>query len=163
MTSQSTREQKKYEKLLAGIAQLTGQDLEKVKEDAGFDNLYSKEESFYEGQAVYNFYKARIQPRLEKGELPKDFDKRYREWRIKKCDNCQEEFAYAFNYEGVKFCSLDCLEYALQKIGLKFTRGRDLKKRWGMFFHPAIVPSSAFEALKQLYGSASASSFADTE
>lgn len=148
------REQKKFESLLASMAKVNPEfNLEQTKEELQY--LYSHEESMYEGQSVLNFYKARIQPRLgefdkhgQPKEFPGEFDKRYREWRIRICEGCNEEYAYAFNYDGVKYCSLECLDDALHKIGLQVTRGRELKKRWGVFYHPAIVPSSAFAVLK---------------
>lgn len=140
---------KKFEAITKAFATVNGVDEEVLKEEA--NNLYGDEDHYYEGQAVLNFFKARIQPKIENKEFPVDFDKRYREWRVRICEECEEEFAYAFAYDGVKFCSLECLDAALHKIGMKVTRGRDSKKRWGVFFRPAIVPSSAFEALKTLY------------
>lgn len=153
------RQQKKFEKLLAQMAKVNQTDVETIKEVNNLDALQSFEEKVLESQSVLNFYRARIEPRLEKGEQPAEFDKRYREWRIRKCEECEEEFAYAYSYEGVKFCSLDCLDGALRKIGLQVTRGRELKKRWGVFAHPAIVPSSALATLKTLYSDASPDAF----
>lgn len=146
------RQQEKFNAILAGFANTMGKDEEVLKEQVA--TLYDAESNYYEGQAVYNFFKARVEPRLEKNEFPADFDKRYREWRIRVCEECEEEFAYAFHYDGVKFCSLDCLDNALKKIGLQVTRGRELTKRWGLFFHPAIVPSSALKSLKEIYPTA---------
>jgi len=142
----------KFERILADIAKTNGSDVEELKQDVDIASLYTTEVSMYEGQSVLNFFEARIQPRIEKGEKAEIFDKRYREWRIKLCGSCGEEFAYALDYDGVKYCSLECLDAALAKIGLKVTRGRDLRKRWGVHHHPAIVPSSAFRALKEIYG-----------
>lgn len=145
----SKRQQAKFQAMLEGMGTILGKEATEIQEEV--NTLYDDETSYYEGQAVLNFYKARIEPRLGKDEFPSDFDKRYREWRIKTCETCEEEFAYAFHYDGVKFCSLECLDSALHKIGLKVTRGRDLKKRWGIFFHPAVVPSTALGYLKELY------------
>lgn len=155
----SKREQRKQEKLLAAIANITGSNLEDITKAANDSTLYSKEESYYEGQAVLNFFKARIKPYVEKGESIVEFDKRYKEWRIKTCEGCGEQFAYALNYDGVTFCSLDCLDAGLNKIGLQITRGRDMKKRWGYFFHPAVVPSSAFNNLKNIYADSAPGAF----
>lgn len=153
------REQAKFEKLLATLAKVNGTSVDSMKEEVDYNSLVTEEDSFYEGQAVYNFFKARVSPRLEPKEAPEDFDRRYREWRMKQCEECGETFAYALNYDGVKFCSITCLDAALKKIGLQVTRGRDLKKRWGAFFHPAIVPASAFAVLQAAYGDAFPESF----
>jgi hypothetical protein len=159
MTQMTKRQKDNYEKLLEKIAKVTNTDPDEIKELASIDSLYTSEHAYYEGQAVLNFFKARIQPRLEKGEKEVDFDKRYREWRIRKCEECSEEFAYAFTYDGVKFCSLECLDLALHRIGMEVTPGRPLHLRWGEYFAPAVVPPSAFATLKRLYGSDAPDSF----
>lgn len=152
---------KDMNKLLADIAKVTNTDLETIKEAHEASTLYSHEESVYEAQSVIGYYLSRVAPKppeKKPGESQVDFNKRKREyeanynaWRIKVCKGCNQEFAYAFGYDGVSYCSLDCLDSELRKIGLRVTRGRDLKKRWGVA-HPAIVPSSALAALHDLYG-----------
>lgn len=147
------------EKLLAKIAAVTGANLEELKEVAS-KKLHSHDEAVMEVQSVINFYKARVQPRppeKRQGESElafagrqAEFQNKWNEWRIRTCEGCNQEFAYAYTYEGVKFCSLDCLDDELRKIGLKVTYGRDLMRRWGRY-HPAIVPSSAFRTLKSLH------------
>lgn len=159
MAKMTKAQQRKFEEALKGIAKRRGTSTEEIKEDAGFDTLYSTEGAIYEAMAVFNFFKSRIEPLLEPKEDPKKFDARRREWRFRKCDGCSEEFAYAYHYEGVKFCSLDCLEEALRKIGITFSRHRDLAKRWGPTAYPAIVPSSALKALKASYSDLTPSSF----
>lgn len=159
MAKMTKAQQRKFEEALKGIAERRGVSTEDIKEDAGFDTLYSTEGAVYEAMAVFNFFKSRIEPRLENKEDPKAFDRRYREWRFRRCDGCSEEFAYAYHYEGVKFCSLDCLEKSLAEIGITFTRHRDLKRRWGPTAYPAIVPSSALKALKASYFDLTPSSF----
>lgn len=155
------RERAKFEKLLANIAKVTNTDLDDLKEKANVSKLYSVEDSHYELQSVLNFYKARIEPRIGKirdennklrDETNEEFDARYREWRFKICTNCNEQFAYAYQYEGVGTCSLDCAEAELLKIGIVFSRHRDLKRRWGHRAHPAIVSAPALESLRNLYG-----------
>lgn len=145
------------------MAAVTGQDPEELKAQVITAQLYSEEDSMYEAQSVLNFYKARIEPYLEKAEKPEDFDKRFREWRFRTCAGCGETFAYAWNYEGVGTCSLECAEEALAKIGIIFSRHHDLKKRWGYFYHPAIVSSSALKSLRSLYADAAPDSFAPDE
>ena len=148
------------EKLLAKIAALTGSDATELKEKADKSNLYSHDEMVFESQSVINFFRARIlrrPPTRKQGETLLSFNARLLEyeaaayeWKTRECEGCQMPFAYAYTYEGVKFCSLDCMDAELRKIGLKVTRGRDLRKRWGLF-HPAIVPSEAYSNLKRLY------------
>jgi hypothetical protein len=156
----------RFQKILEQAASATGTSVEAIKEEHGVGALQSREEEVYERQAVYNFFKARIEPTLPQkigrnytAKELEEFDKAFREWRIRTCEECGEDFAYAFSYDGVKFCSLDCLDGALRKIGLQVTRGRDLKKRWGVFHHPAIVPSSALATLKTLYNDSSPDAF----
>lgn len=143
-------DQNKLAKILAGLAK-HNPDLKVEEMQEAVKPLYSQESTMYIGQSVLNFFAARIQPRIEKGESEVIFDARYREWRIKKCKTCGEEFAYAWSYDGVANCSMECLEKSLQAIGLTLTRDRDLKLRWGLYSHPAIVPPAALQALKDQY------------
>lgn len=154
--------------LLAKIAALPGVEssAEELKEASQKGNLYSYEEKVFESQSVINFYRTRIQakPPTKKpneseiafAKRQKEFEKAYNEWRFRICEGCGLEFCYAYTYEGVKFCSLDCLDSELRKIGLQVTRGRDLRLRWGLH-HPAVVPSSALEKLRLLSDSSSGS------
>ena len=150
---------KSQEALLAKIAKLTNTDLGEVKEKAASTGLYTDEDRHYELQSVLNFYRARIEPFIKKvkedgkvrDESPQEFDKRFREWRFKTCDGCGEQFAYAYNYDGVSTCSLDCAEKKLRDIGIIYSRHKNLKKRWGYFHHPAIVPAIALQSLRELY------------
>lgn len=151
MGRMSKRQQASFEKLMQKIAKVSNTDVDALKKQHEINDIYTDDDRFYEAQAVYNFYRARVEPFITKNEKPENFDKRYREWRIRTCEGCGEEFAYAFAYEGVKFCSLECLEAGLAAIGIKYSRHHDLKRRWGHFHHPAIVPSSALEALKTVY------------
>lgn len=163
------REQKKFERALASFATTAGLDADKLKEDVNVSALYTDEDNMYEGQAVMNFFVYRIKPILE-GKKPgetdgkfklrkEDWEKAFNEWRIRDCKGCEQTFAYALTYEGVAYCSLYCLDKDLNKIGLQVTRGRDLKKRWGVQHHPAIVPSSAFQSLKEIYSADAEVSF----
>lgn len=148
---------KSKDKLLSQIAAFLGQDEEEVKKVATTANRYSHDEMMMEGQSVLNFYKIRINerpPERKQGESvlkftqrQQEYEAKYNEWKFKECETCKEEFAYAYTYDGVKFCSLDCLQSALEGAGLKFTPGRDLRKRWGTH-HPAVVSSTALAELK---------------
>lgn len=158
----SKRQLAQFEKLLASYAKQDGVEVEELKQTAEIGALYTQEAAAYEAQACLNFYEARVEPFLGKQEKPEDFDKRFREWRFRLCKFCEEQFAYAYNYEGVSYCSLDCLEQALLRIGIKFSRGKDLKKRWGVFYHPAIVSATALEALKTLYNGGAPEAFDDS-
>ena len=151
-------DQNKLAKILAGLAK-HNPELKVEEMQEAVKPLYSQESTMYIGQAVLNFYAARIQPSIEKGEKETVFDARYREWRIKNCKTCGEEFAYAWSYDGVANCSMECMEKALQNIGLTLTRDRDLKLRWGCYSHPAIVPPAALAALKENYGTIAPNAF----
>ena len=133
-------------KLLAKIAAVTNKEVEELEQ---VRERYSYEEAVLEMQSVINFYHARIRPVQGPKETPVEFQARQNAWHIKKCKGCNLDFAYSYTYDGVAFCSLDCLDGELRSIGLKLTYGRDLKKRWGTY-HPAIVPSSALEILRSL-------------
>lgn len=146
--------QRELEKYLAKV----GVDSTEIKEKLDMENLYTEEDNMYEGQAILNFFTYRVKPILD-GKKPgekearfkqrqEEWEKLYHQWKIRECETCHNTFAYALNYEGVKFCSLLCLDKALEEVGLKVTRGRDIRLRWGVQQHPAIVPSSAFETLK---------------
>lgn len=152
------RQEAKLAKLLAGFAggEDAGNDLmNKLKEE----QLYTEEDRTYQLTSCLNFYKARVEPFIRKDEFPLDFDKRYREWKIRTCEACEEDFAYAYAYEGIKTCSLECAEELLKKIGITFSRHHDLKRRWGHFYHPAIVPASALAEMKVLYADLVPNSF----
>lgn len=147
---------KRQENLLAKIAAQLGKDLDEVVEAAL--PLYSHEEEIMERQAIINFFKARVRPQKitvtvngkTRLETDAEFEKRYNEWRFKECKLCGSIFAYAYSYDGVGYCSLDCLDKELAKIGLSITRDRDIKKRWGPT-RPAIVSASALESLQVAY------------
>lgn len=142
------RMSKREENLLAKIAAQLGTNFEEIKEAA--QPLYSAEATILEAQSIYNFYQARVRPEQGKTETKTAFEKRYREWQFKICRHCDREFAYAYHYEGVSFCSLECVDASLQKIGMKLTRGRDIRLRWGQK-HPAIVSADALEAIRVAY------------
>lgn len=118
--------------------------------------LYNAEQMMYEGQAVLNFFEARIKrdPEKKPGESQMAYEARkeamFKEWNFKICKGCEARFAYAYAYSGVQFCSLDCLEKDLEKIGIKFSRHKDLRRRWDRFY-PAVVSSTALEVLQDAY------------
>lgn len=147
-------------RIMEGFAKHAGVEFKKEELEAQIKPLVSKEDNMYIGQAILNFFAARIKPSFEKGkETEVQFDARYREWRFRLCKSCGEEFAYAFRFEGVAYCSYGCMEKALLDIGIKMERGRDLTLRWGVYSHPAIVPPDALAALKDLYSEAAPSAF----
>lgn len=139
---------KRDENLLAKIAAQLGKNLEEIKEAA--QPLYTAEATILEAQSAFNFYEARVRPEQGMKETKTDFEKRYREWQFKLCRRCDREFAYAYHYEGVAFCSLECVDAALQEIGMILTRGRDVRLRWGQK-HPAIVGPDALTTIRAAY------------
>lgn len=155
-------------KLMEKIAAQLAVDSDELKEQAdATKDLYSYEESVYQRQAIINFfenYVAPEEPRPRQGESKvafakrkSDYEKKRSEWRIRECKGCGNRFAYAYTYDGVRHCSLECLDATLHKIGISLTIGRDLKKRWGQY-HPAVVPADALETLERLYGPLTSSS-----
>lgn len=141
---------KREDKMWAKIAALTGQDTDTLRRIDKTSNLYSHTEQVLELQSVINFYKCRIKLEREPKETDIEFQLRYNHWKFRTCKYCNSEFVYDYHYEGVAYCSLDCLDAELHKIGLQVTRGRDLMKRWGVF-HPAIVSAPALEALRERF------------
>ena len=146
-------------RIMAGFAKHKGEEFSKEALQEQIKPLVSQEDNMYIGQSILNFFSARIKPLMEKGEKEWQFDARFREWRIKKCKICGEEFAYAFRFDGVANCSYACMENALREIGVKMERGRDLTLRWGVYSHPAIVPPDALKALKELYSDVAPAAF----
>lgn len=139
---------KREDALMAKIAAALGKSTEEIKEVA--KPLNTTEDRMYQGQAIINFFKARIRPRLELKETEYQFNNRYREWQFKICGHCNREFAYAYHYEGVKFCCIECLDAELRKIGMKVTHGRGLTSRWGLV-HPAVISAETLENLRAAY------------
>lgn len=142
---------KREENLLAKIANLLGKEVEEVKEARA---LYTEEEAALEAQSVLNFYEWRRRLVREKGETDRVWEARQRVWQYKICKGCEEQFAYSYHYDGVAYCSLDCLQVALKKIGLKVTYGQPLMKRWGLRY-PGIVPSSALKSVESVLAASS--------
>lgn len=135
---------KRQENLLSKIAALLEKPVEEIKEARA---LYTEEEAALEAQSVLNFYEWRKRLIREKGETDRVWEARNRVWKYKTCKGCEETFAYSYHYDGVAYCSLDCLQGALKKIGLQVTYGQPLMKRWGLRY-PGIVPSSALKSLE---------------
>lgn len=85
-----------------------------------------------EGQAVLNYFQS-------KGEgftkIP--------------CKNCNLVFAYAWDVKGVQYCSIRCMDIALQKIGLCWNPTKPPHERWGRTV-PAVVPPAALTILEAM-------------
>lgn len=137
---------KRQENLLAKIAALVNKPVEEIKEAQA---LYTEEEAALEAMSVLNYYEWRSRLIKDDKETERMFEARQRQWKYKFCKGCEREFAYSYHYDGVSYCSLDCLQKGLQKIGLRLTYGRPLNLRWGLRY-PGIVPSAALEAIKLL-------------
>ena len=141
----------------AGVVMEVELDLEQAAEEP----INSIEELTYEAQAVVNFFTSRIRPVIEKDErelTPREREK-LNQWRIRKCKNCEQDFAFDWYYDGVTCCSLECYsQYIENTLGIKYSRHHDVKQRWGVRAAPAIVPSTALHALRVLLGLVDASS-----
>lgn len=148
---------KRHDNLLAKIAALTETDLDAVRE-AATPELYSVEDKAYVKQAAINFFYTRVKPEIPQqkpGESkPKyvarcaEYERAFNEWRFRECKGCKETFAYAYHYEGVSYCSLECLDAELRKIGVAVTPGKDPATRWGNQ-HPAVVNSETLRVLEE--------------
>lgn len=150
---------KRHDNLLAKIAALTETDLDAVRE-AATPELYAVEDKAYVKQAAINFFYTRVKPEIPQqkpGESkPKyaarcaEYERAFNEWRFRECKGCKETFAYAYHYEGVLHCSLECLDAELRKIGVAVTPGKDPAIRWGNQ-HPAIVNSETLRSFEDAY------------
>jgi hypothetical protein len=142
---------KREENMLAKIANLLAKPVDEIKEARA---LYTEEEAALEAQSVLNYYEWRKRLVREKGETDRVWEARNRVWQYKQCKGCEETFAYSYHYDGVAYCSLDCLQVALKKIGLTVRYGQPLMKRWGLRY-PGIVPSSALTSLESVFSASS--------
>jgi hypothetical protein len=142
---------KRQENLLAKIANLLEKPVEEIKEARA---IYTEEEAALEAQSVLNYYEWRRRLIREKGEPDRVWEARNRVWQYKTCKGCNEKFAYSYHYDGVAYCSLDCLQVALKEIGLKVTYGQPLMKRWGLRY-PGIVPSTALKLVESAFSASS--------
>src|SRR5678816_4767811 len=77
--------------------------------------LETDEELILEAQAVLTYYR-------ERGTT----------FITEICRSCKLKFAYSYSYTGVKYCSIECIHQALQKIGLSWTMGRELSLRYAV-------------------------------
>ena len=142
---------KREDNLLAKIANLLGKDVEEVKE---IKAVYTEEEAIYEAQAVANYFHWRKKLVKEPKETDAQFERRQKQWQYKDCEECKMKFSYSYHYDGVKFCSLNCLKTNLAKMGIEYHPNRPLQERWG-FTRPAVVPAFALEAIEQTLESSS--------
>lgn len=142
---------KREENMLAKIANLLAKPVEEIKEARA---IYTEEEAALEAQSVLNYYEWRRRLIREKGETDRVWEARNKVWQYKTCKGCNEKFAYSYHYDGVAYCSLDCLQVALKEIGLAVTYGQPLMKRWGLRY-PGIVPSSALKSLESVFSASS--------
>ena len=143
---------KRQDNLLAKIAALVSESSgEEVSTEAVKDmrSLYTEEEAMLEAQSVESYYHWRKHLVREKGESDRAWEARQRIWQYKTCSECKNRFAYAYHYDGVKYCSLDCMVSGLKKLGIQFHPGRPMQKRYG-YQKPSVVPSAALEAVESL-------------
>lgn len=138
---------KREENMLAKIANLLAKPVDEIKEARA---IYTEEEAALEAQSVLNYYEWRKRLVREKGESDRVWEARNRVWQYKQCKGCNETFAYSYHYDGVAYCSLDCLQIALRAVGLNVTYGQPLMKRWGLRY-PGLVPSTALKAVESVF------------
>lgn len=151
---------KREENLLGKIAALLNKPVDEVKEAKA---VYTEEEQLYEAQSVLNYFQWRKRLIRERNEPDRIWEARLKVWQYKICDGCKEKFAYSLHYDGVKFCSLDCLRAALKEQGIEFNPYRPLFKRYGFHQRPGIVPSSALKSLEYALSASSSETPASDE
>ena len=97
------------------------------------------EEQLLEAQAVVNYF---VQ-RKEHGnrDVPG--------WIYETCKVCGDTFVYAYHYEGIKSCSIECMANQLRDIGIEWHYGRPQHLRWGSNF-PAIVSAQALRQIEEV-------------
>lgn len=69
-------------------------------------------------------------------------------WKTIKCGICGLMFAYRWNIDGIKQCSVECMAEALKRIGLEWNPSREPSKRWGRYV-PAVLPPSVLDIAQQ--------------
>jgi len=117
------------EKLQKELAKYLGKEVEEIPIE---NVLETSEESLQEGQAVINY-----------------FEKNGKGFVHAVCDTCKQDFAYAWNYSGIKSCSVECMSNKLESLGLKWRPERPQFLRWGHTV-PAVVSSNALKAIRDL-------------
>lgn len=143
---------KREENLLGKIAALLNKPVEEIKEAKA---VYTEEEQMYEAQSVLNYFAWRRSLVRGPKETDAQWDARNRVWQYKECEECNGTFAYSLSYDGVKFCSLDCLKAALKKQGVEFHPYRPLHLRYGYSQRPGTVPAPVVEFADSLLAASS--------
>ena len=82
-----------------------------------------------EAQSVINFFKSN----------GKNF-------RFLDCKQCNNTFSYAWNIEGVQYCSITCMKNYLSSIGINWNPNKTPSERWGNTI-PAILSPEALKAV----------------
>lgn len=124
--------QKRALDLASEMLKMFGKTPEAIEEAVQLP-LESQDDLMREAQSVLNYFEAR-------GDGFKQII----------CKQCGELFAYSWNVDGVKYCSIPCMDKALKAIGLKWTPGRDVRERWGSYV-PAVVPPRALQAMQESF------------
>lgn len=116
------RDELKAQRALANLSELLGTTIQAPLED--------QEALMWQAQSVLNYFKSRGQG-----------------FKERPCKWCGCVFAYAYSFEGVGYCSIQCASRALQEIGIQWQPGKPLSERWGQYV-PAVVPSQVLEILE---------------
>lgn len=77
------------------------------------------------------------------------FQTRGEDFYEKTCKNCSRLFAYRWRYEGVAYCSIQCMKEVLAEIGIEWNPMKMPHERWGKTI-PAVVSPEALEILKSI-------------
>lgn len=123
----------KTRKAALAIVELTGRDFEEV-----FSELKAKlpiestDDKMAEAEAVTLY-----------------FETKGHNFTHINCRNCGELFAYCWNRHAIKYCSVQCADSALKKLGLKWDPTREQSLRWGSTA-PIVVPAAALPHVQSL-------------
>lgn len=74
------------------------------------------------------------------------FEARGRGFYTETCRSCNDQFVYAYNFTGVKYCSIPCMDAYLRSLGLSWSPEKAPGERWGRFI-PAVISADAYREL----------------
>lgn len=120
-----SQQQKDIEKALALAEKAFG-----IKLETSVEELL--EDKMREAESVYLYFSTKGKP-----------------FKRRNCDVCGLIFAYCYEFDGIKSCSVTCMAKKLAKIGLKWDALASVERRWGRAV-PAIVPPKALEILDEV-------------
>lgn len=72
-------------------------------------------------------------------------------FKDRECKHCGLVFAYSWEYDSIKYCSVECLRDALKAIGIKWDSSKPLADRYRFYYksRPAVISPQALSVVKQ--------------